>query len=131
MQNKTKIAALLLLIALLATACGEVQEHRISYTLKSSVQDGKLVFVGVGGNIDGQIDPTLSADVGDEVTINLTSGDGAEHNISLPDFQAESPRVSGSGNAVSVKFDVDKAGSFPYFSTEPGEQEAGMRGDFL
>ncbi len=129
MRNWVKVAVLLVLGSLLAAACGQASPaHTVLYSLESELRDGKMVFVGVGGDIDGQVNPTLKADVGDEVTINLKSGDGAEHNISLPDFSAESPRVSGQGHAVSVTFMIDKAGSFPYFCNVPGNEEAGMQG---
>ncbi len=129
MRNWIKVAVLLVLGSLLAAACGQASPaHTVMYSLESELRDGKMVFVGVGGDIDGQVNPTLKADVGDEVTINLKSGDGAEHNISLPDFSAESPRVSGQGHAVSVTFMIDKAGSFPYFCNVPGNEDAGMKG---
>ncbi len=132
MINKLRIAAFLLLVALVVAACGQASDvHNISYSLKSTLQDGKMVFMGMGGDIDGQVNPTLKADVGDKVTIHLTSGDGAEHDISLPDFDAESPRANGEGNTVSVTFDVDKAGSFTYFCNVPGNDEAGMHGAFV
>ena len=132
MISKLKIAALFVFLAMTAAACGGAQQpHQVSYLLKSALQDGKMAFVGIGGQIDGQVDPTLTADVGDRVTIQLTSGDGAEHNISLPDFNAESPRVDGSGRTVSVTFDVDKAGTFTYFCNVPGNEEAGMKGQFV
>ncbi len=129
MRNWIKVAIVLVLGSLLAAACGQASPaHTVVYSLESELRDGKMVFVGVGGGIDGQVNPTLKADVGDEVTINLKSGDGAEHNISLPDFSAETPRVSGQGHAVSVTFMIDKAGSFPYFCNVPGNDDAGMKG---
>jgi nitrite reductase (NO-forming) len=132
MINKLKVAALFLLVALIAAACGQAADvHKVNYSLKSDLRDGKMVFVGTGGDIDGQVDPTLKADVGDEVTIHLTSGEGAEHNISLPDFSAESPRVQGAGHATSVSFLVDKAGTFTYFCNVPGNEDAGMKGSFV
>ncbi len=132
MLNKVKIAALFVAVALIAAACGQASEvHHVNYSLKSALQDGKMVFVGIGGAIDGQVDPTLKADVGDHVTISLTDGDGADHNVSLPDFDAESPRASGVGNTATVTFVVDKAGSFTYFCNVPGNEEAGMKGAFV
>ena len=43
-------------MALLVTACGGQQapaSQTISYSLKSDLKDGKMVFIGVGGDIDG------------------------------------------------------------------------------
>src|SRR5512140_1140777 len=129
MKNVIKLFSIILLGAVLVTACGQTdQPNKITYSLKSSLQDGKMVFVGMGGDIEGQVNPTLKADVGDIVTIKLMSGEGAEHNISLPDFNVDSQHVLGQGKTISVTFGVDKPGSFLYFCHLPGHQDAGMEG---
>ena len=122
MKNPTKLCFIIVLAALLVTACGQTnQPSKVSYSLKTALQDGKMVFVGTGGDIDRQVNPTLKADVGDIVTIKLTSGDGAEQNISLPDFNVNSSDVAGQGKSTSVTFGVDKAGAFAYLSVRgPG-----------
>jgi nitrite reductase (NO-forming) len=92
------------------------------------MQDGKMVYVGMGGGLEGAVNPTLQAKTGDIVTINLMSGDGAEHNIALPDFNVDSPHVVGIGKTISVTFGVDRPGSFAYYCTLPGHRQAGMEG---
>jgi nitrite reductase (NO-forming) len=129
MKNAIKLFSIILLGAVLVTACGQTsQTNKITYSLKSALQDGKMVFVGMGGDIEGKVNPTLKADVGDIVIIKLMSGEGAEHNISLPDFNVDSAHVAGQGKTISVTFGIDKAGSFPYFCHLPGHQDAGMEG---
>jgi nitrite reductase (NO-forming) len=138
MNNFTKFLFTGLLVALLITACGGGQSAKpaevagangqVEYHLKSGLLDGKMVFLGVGGSIDGQTNPTLKAKAGDVVTITMESGEGAEHDISFPDFNATSEKVSGQGNTVTLTFTVDKGGSFAYFCTVPGHREAGMEG---
>ncbi len=131
MKNLTRLYFIIVLAALLVAACGQSnQPNKVSYSLKTGLQDGKMVFVGTGGDIDGQVNPTLKADVGDIVTIKLTSGDGAEQNISLPDFNVDSAHVTGQGKSTTVTFGVDKAGAFAYFCNLPGHQAAGMTGTF-
>ncbi len=121
----------ILLVGILA-ACGQAkQPEKLAYELKSGMQDGNMVFVGVGGAIDGVVNPTLQAKVGDIVTVTLMSGEGAEHNFTLPAFNVDSPQVLGQGKTVSVTFGVDQAGSFDYFCNLPGHKEAGMHGTFL
>jgi nitrite reductase (NO-forming) len=85
-----------------------------------------MVYIGMGGAIEGVINPRLEAKVGDIVTISLMSGEGAEHNLLLPDFNVDSGHVVGQGKTVSVTFGVDRAGSFAYFCDLPGHREAGM-----
>ncbi len=129
MKNPIRFSVAVLLLAIFVSACAPREDaHRVNYILKTNVQDGKLVYVGVGGDIDGQVDPTLKADVDDIVTIRVMSGDGAEHDITLPDFDVSSQHVAGPGSATSVTFAAHKRGTFAYVSDMPGEQAAGMQG---
>ena len=133
MKQQLKFFSVILLAALLISACGNQaanQQNKISYSLKTDLRDGQMVFVGVGGGIDGVVNPTLSAQVGDIVMVTLTSGEGAEHNFTLPDFNVDSPHVVGQGNSTTVTFGVDKAGAFAYFCNLPGHRQAGMEGKF-
>ena len=104
--------------------------HVIEYTLESAMTDGKMVFTGVGGDIDGLVNPTLTANFGDTVRVTLISGEGVEHNISFPDFNATSENVVGKGSSTTLEFTVDKGGSFTYICSVPGHQQAGMFGPF-
>ncbi|HUI87581.1 MAG TPA: copper-containing nitrite reductase [Anaerolineales bacterium] len=135
MKDWFKICSIGLATALMLVACGGQQaatgSQAVSYSLRTDLQDGKMVFIGVGGDIDGMVNPTLKADVGDTVNIKLTSGDGAEHNIAFPDFNVDSPHVSGQGNSIAVSFLADKGGSFVYYCSMPGHREAGMEGRFV
>lgn len=126
----SRICAILLVLVL--TACAQAQRTKhASYELKSAMQDGQMVFVGVGGSIDGVVNPTLEAKVGDIVSVTLMSGEGAEHNFTLPDLNVDSPHVLGQGKTVTVTFGVDHAGTFPYFCSLPGHRQAGMEGKFV
>lgn len=59
-----------------------------------------MVFIGKGSEIDGVINPDLSANPGDTVRITLISGEGAAHNIVFDSFNARSEDVVGQGNSV-------------------------------
>ena len=73
-------------------AVGYVPDAR--YTLRSGIADGRMVYLGVGGTIDGQVNPVLSAAEGQTVQIILINGEGAEHDIVFPDQDAKSPRIT-------------------------------------
>jgi len=103
----------------------------VEYTLESGLMDGKMVFLGKGGEIDGQMNPTLKANLGDKVKITLVSGEGAAHNFYLDEFGVQSADVTGQGNSVSVEFTVDKDGTFSYYCAIPGHRQAGMEGKFV
>jgi nitrite reductase (NO-forming) len=102
----------------------------IEYTLESTMADGKMIFTGDGGDIAGDVNPTLTANYGDTVRVTLVSGEGVEHNISFPNFNATSKNVVGKGAKTTIEFMVDKGGSFTYLCSVAGHKEAGMFGTF-
>ena len=101
------------------------------YTLRSGIADGRMVYIGVGGTIDGQVNPVLSAAEGQMVQIILTNGEGAEHDIVFPDQNAKSPRIVGRGASTTIAFRATRAGDFAYLCSVPGHELAGMRGQFI
>jgi nitrite reductase (NO-forming) len=101
------------------------------YTLRSGIAEGKMVFLGVGGSIDGKANPVLTAAEGQVVQLTLINGEGTEHDIVFPDQDAKSPRVNGKGASTTIVFRAAKSGDFLYFCSVPGHQLAGMQGQFL
>ena len=101
------------------------------YTLRSGIAEGKMVFLGVGGSIDGKANPVLTAAEGQIVQLTLINGEGTEHDIVFPDQDAKSPRVNGKGASTTIVFRATKSGDFIYFCSVPGHQLAGMQGQFL
>ncbi|RPJ19699.1 MAG: nitrite reductase, copper-containing [Chloroflexi bacterium] len=141
MKNTFKLMSLLMAISVLLSACAsanasaaESQSNStgkvIEYTLTTGMADGKMAFLGVGGGIDGVVNPALSANVGDTLKITLSSGEGVEHDISFPDFNATSDHVVGKGSSTTLEFPVDKGGSFLYYCLIAGHRQAGMEGKF-
>ena len=100
----------------------------VSFTRKTGIADGKMVFIGRGGTIDGKVNPDLIVHEGEQVEVTLINGEGAEHDIVFPEFRATSPHVIGRGASVTISFHVRSAGSFEYFCDLPGHRDAGMEG---
>jgi nitrite reductase (NO-forming) len=100
----------------------------VSFTLQTGIAEGKLVFTGVGGEIDGVVNPTLRVAPDAVVQITLVDGDGAQHDLAFPDFNAKSDFVTGQGSSSTFVFRADKEGSFSYYCTVPGHRQAGMEG---
>lgn len=100
----------------------------VSYTLKTDIGKAGMAFVGVGGLIDGQTNPTLHVKPGAIVQVTLIDGDGAEHDVNFPEFNALSDHVAGKGASTVIVFRADKEGKFQYFCTLPGHRQAGMEG---
>jgi len=105
----------------------------VRYTLRSGIAEGRMVFIGVGGTIDGQINPVLSAAQGQVVQVTLVNGEGAEHDIVF-DRQGpggSSPHIVGRGSSTNIAFVAGAAGDYTYFCSLPGHRLAGMEGQFL
>ena len=103
----------------------------IRYTLRSGIAEGRMVFIGVGGAIEGQVNPILSAAEGQVLQITLLNGEGAEHDIVFPEQNAKSPRVTGKGTSTTLVFRAMRAGDYIYICSVPGHELAGMKGQFL
>lgn len=98
------------------------------FTLRTGIADGKMVYLGVGGDIDGLVNPALTAHEGETVQVNLINGEGAEHDIIVDQYAARSNRVIARGASSSVTFTASKVGEFFYYCSIPGHREAGMQG---
>jgi nitrite reductase (NO-forming) len=99
-----------------------------SFTLQTTIAEGGLRFVGVGGDIDGVLNPTLNVAVGQTVQVTLTNGDGAVHDITAPDLGVASEQVSGQGASTNVSFTAEQEGEYNYWCSIPGHRAAGMEG---
>ena len=140
MKISFKLFSLLIALSVLISACSSAGKSEgdsanatgksVEYALKTTMVDGQMGFIGVGGGIDGVRNPTLSANVGDTVKITLTAGDSVEHDIAFPDFNAQSDHIVGQGSSDTFEFVADKPGSFIYSCLLAGHKEAGMAGKF-
>ena len=114
-----------------APSAGVTYVPDANFTLRSGIAEGRMVYIGVGGAIDGKVNPILTASEGQVVQVTLINGEGAEHDIVFPDQSAKSPRVTGKGASTTIAFRASKAGDFIYFCSVPGHQLAGMQGQFI
>lgn len=105
----------------------------IRYALRTGIAEGRMVYIGVGGAIDGQVNPMLAAAEGQMVQLTLTNGEGAEHDIVFADqgATARSPHIVGRNTSTSISFRAGKAGDFVYYCSLPGHRLAGMEGQFI
>lgn len=100
----------------------------VAFTLVTGIAEGRLVFIGSGGEIDGVINPELSVAADAVVQVTLINGDGALHDIAFPEFDTQSDAISGAGSSTVVVFRANRTGGFVYFCTIPGHRQAGMEG---
>lgn len=106
-------------------------EVDVSFTLTTGLVEGRMAFIGVGGELDGQANPTLQAEAGDVVEIVLVNGDNVQHNLVAPDFDARSEDVIRQDEQTSLVFEVGEEGVYPYFCDIPGHRQAGMEGQLI
>src|SRR5690554_3593058 len=103
----------------------------ITFTLRTAIAEGKLVFMGDAGTIAGQVNPDLKVPANAVVQINVINGDGAIHDIAVPEFSAKSDPFTGKGSSTAIVFRANKDGTFEYLCTLPGHKAAGMFGELI
>jgi len=99
--------------------------------LRTELAEGKMAFVGVGGDIEGVVNPTLRVAEGDVVQVSLVNGDGVEHDVVFPEFNAATDRVARKGASSVTVFRATQGGDFAYFCSLPGHRQAGMEGKIV
>jgi nitrite reductase (NO-forming) len=99
----------------------------VTYTLKTDSSNG-LAFVGVGGDIEGIPNPTLTADPGDVVQITLINADGIMHDLVIDEFGVSTGQITNINDQVTVTFTAVEAGQYVYYCAIPGHRQAGMWG---
>jgi len=151
MKTTYKFAALIsLLISFLLFSCTSQQEETISvtpvenqteniatvpseFTLKTIAEDGKLLYVGMGGEIDGVVNPDLVVQPGAVVRIVLINGDGMVHDLFLPDFDVKADYVRKIDDRAEITFGTGdlQSGPYVYYCTLPGHRKAGQEGRLM
>ena len=109
-------------------ALGTSYHSATTFTLRTGIAGGRMVYIGVGGDIDGKINPELMVHEGEIVQINLINGEGAEHDLVLDQYAARSSIVVGKNASSTFSFTANKVGEFAYFCSIAGHREAGMEG---
>ena len=102
-----------------------------AFTLESNVKGEKRLFVGSGGKIDGQVNPTLFVKEWDVVEVTLINTDGLPHHLALPDFFILSNEVKDKGQKTTITFVPFKSGGFPYYCDLDGHRKLGMEGQMV
>jgi nitrite reductase (NO-forming) len=94
--------------------------------LKTGLAGGKMVYL----DEKGQVNPVLRANVGDTVEITISSGEGAEHDIVIPELKVHSKHFNGASGPIKVRFQVTQSGKFTYYCSIAGHRQIGMEGVF-
>ncbi|MDX2139866.1 MAG: copper-containing nitrite reductase [Chloroflexota bacterium] len=106
-----------------------VEPKIVEYTLRTVLgQTPPMAFQGVGGTIDGQINPTLEAQVGDTVRLTVINGDPVLHDLTINEFNVTTGELLEDEQTVTLEFVVTMPGEFVYYCSVPGHREIGMFG---
>lgn len=101
----------------------------VEYTLRTIIgQNPAMAFIGVGGDIDGVINPTLNAQVGDTVRITVINGDPVLHDLTIAEFGVSSGELTLQDQEAVIEFTPTAPGDYVYFCSVPGHREIGMWG---
>lgn len=115
-----------------ANAAAPESDHPVvSYTLTTAMKGERRMFVGVGGKIQGVVNPDLFVHEWDVVQVTLISGDNLNHHIVIPDFHVMSETVSEKGKKTEVTFVPFKKGGFVYYCTLENHRKLGMEGKMV
>ncbi|MGQ4274100.1 copper-containing nitrite reductase [Terrihabitans sp. B22-R8] len=101
------------------------------FTLRSGIAEGRMVYIGVGGEINDKVNPQLMVHEGEIVQINFINGEGAEHDVVIDQYPSRSEIVTAKGAGSTFSFTATKTGEFVYFCSVAGHREAGMEGRLL
>lgn len=106
-------------------------DFNVTFTLKTTFSNGKMAFLGVGGEIDGLLNPDLSVQRSDSVRIVLVNDDGMPHDFAIPDLKAQTSMVSAKGQTTDIIIEISTAGEYIYYCTVSGHRQAGMEGKLI
>lgn len=122
---------ILLMFAAVLSACGGSKAEISSkeFILTTDLKNGEFLFLGVGGDINGEVNPTLTAEPGETITVVLVNGGWGKHNIYFPALQVETDTVSEKGETTSVTFKVPSSETeIEYYDSVANHAELGMEG---
>ncbi|MFC3197932.1 PVC-type heme-binding CxxCH protein [Parapedobacter deserti] len=84
-------------------------------------------YIGVGGDIDGKMNPTLRALKGERVKVTLVNGELMAHDFVIDELEVKSDNVLEEGDTTSVIFIANESGE--YYCSIPGHRPT-MSGRF-
>ena len=115
------------------TSIGNHVKPETVFTLQTIADSGKLLYIGMGGEIDGIVNPDLIVEPGAVVRIILINGDGMPHDLFIPELDVKTDYVKRIGEPTEVVFEIGnmQPGTYVYYCTLPGHRKAGQEGKLV
>jgi putative membrane-bound dehydrogenase-like protein len=138
LSNQYK-CVLFLMVIFLFTGCKSEESNENSDSVQTEEVSGDIDrefllestmigYTGIGGLIDGVLNPVLQAERGEIVKITIINGELMPHDIALENLGIASDVIVDQGDSTSIVFEA--AQDDTYYCTIPGHREAGMAGQF-
>lgn len=124
------------------TAVARAQAHAHNETVSAQAQTVEfmlrmviggtpaMAYVGVGGAIDGVVNPELVVNQGDTVRLTVINGDPVLHDLKIDEFSVHTGEMNADEQTVVLEFIASQAGDFQYYCSIPGHRDIGMKGVF-
>lgn len=109
----------------LAAGTGVVHDFTLRTVLGSTPA---MAFVGVGGEIDGVVNPELVVNVGDTVRLTVVNGDPILHDLKIDEFGVTTGEMLEDEQTVTLEFIPNQPGAYFYYCSVPGHRQTGMEG---
>lgn len=112
-----------------ALTVAQAEPNVVEFTLRTQIGgDPAMAYVGVGGAIDGLVNPELVVNLGDTVRLTVVNGEPVLHDLAIDEFGVSTGEMIEDEQTVTVEFVADQPGNFNYYCTIPGHREVGMEG---
>ena len=112
-----------------ASRVAVAQNNIVEFTIRTQMGgDPPMSFIGVGGEIDGIVNPELVVNLGDTVRLTIVNGDPVMHDLKIDEFNVFSGELLEDEQSVTVEFVANQPGNFYYYCSVPGHREVGMQG---
>lgn len=128
------VVGILFVLLALFVACGPQAKQipTTEYLLTIGMENGKFVFLGVGGQISGKVNPDLTARPGETITLTLVNAGEGKHAIAVSGLNVQSKTVSRRGEMASVTFTVPQNETeLEYYDPIERNAELGLHGKLV
>ena len=88
-------------------------------------------FPGIGGDIDGEVNPVLRVKVGETVKITIENLENLEHDFLIDELHVHSEHLRQEGDTSVMVFTAHTPGTYNYYCSIPGHRDAGMEGTII
>jgi nitrite reductase (NO-forming) len=108
MRRYLKLMLAPAIMLILAACLPQSNVVNTKYVLTTTMKEGRFAFMGIGGSINGEENPTLRAAPGERITVVLIDGDEGTHDVVFPGLNVRTDPVSRLGETTSVTLTVPK-----------------------